>query len=492
MLNKYQFILILAFIIFPILTFAQQFEKVVFDKNDSSNYYLAIKPKSGVIKGVLVLFPGFGADAESIFPETKLQNVAYANDILTIGFNNGRKIGVDDTVSNKINLVLKHVTDQFHVDTSKFVIGGFSSGGTIALRFTEFTREKPEKFYVKPKAVFAIDSPVDIFSMMEDDEREISKNFSDIGVNEAKYITSLMNNYYGKFRENKDVYNYLSPFYKDNKGQGNEKYLTKVPTRVYHDVDIEWQLKNRRRSIYDMNCLNSSEMINRLLLMGNAEAEFINSKNPGVRSDGTRHPHSWSIVDEVDCIQWIKEKLNIINLKTWKSPYHFPSPKEWNSERFTFPISFAPNISYKGVEDLRFLPHWADKNDEDYWTYCFLWWLDGKISFNSKILERDLKNYYSGLVKRNSENINPNKIFPVKVSVKPSDRNINDNETYNGTITMLDYKTQMPITLNIKIHVKNCNKFNNSALLFELSPKPFNHNIWTKMKIVNENFNCEK
>jgi hypothetical protein len=24
-----------------------------------------------------------------------------------------------------------------------------------------------------------------------------------------------------------------------------------------------------------------------------------------------RHPHAWSIVDEVECIQWIREVLNI-------------------------------------------------------------------------------------------------------------------------------------------------------------------------------------
>jgi hypothetical protein len=46
-------------------------------------------------------------------------------------------------------------------------------------------------------------------------------------------------------------------------------------------------------------------LISRLMLMGNNKAEFMTAKQPGVRSDGTRHPHSWSIVDEVECIQWI-------------------------------------------------------------------------------------------------------------------------------------------------------------------------------------------
>ena len=77
-----------------------------------------------------------------------------------------------------------------------------------------------------------------------------------------------------------------------------------MAVRVYEDIDVEWQLKERRRSLYDTNILNASELINRLLLSGNNKAEFKTSKQPGQRSNGMRHPHSWSIVDEVECIQW--------------------------------------------------------------------------------------------------------------------------------------------------------------------------------------------
>ena len=79
-----------------------------------------------------------------------------------------------------------------------------------------------------------------------------------------------------------------------------------IPVRVYHDMDVAWQLKNRRRGLMDNNAFCSSELINRLLLMGNERAEFIQSEWPGFRSNGMRHTHSWSIVDEVELIQWMK------------------------------------------------------------------------------------------------------------------------------------------------------------------------------------------
>ncbi len=60
---------------------------------------------------------------------------------------------------------------------------------------------------------------------------------------------------------------------------------------------------------------DASELINHLLLQGNTKAEFISSKQPGVRSNGYRNATALSIVDAIDCIQWIKRELHIFNPK---------------------------------------------------------------------------------------------------------------------------------------------------------------------------------
>jgi len=108
---------------------------------------------------------------------------------------------------------------------------------------------------------------------------------------------------------NVDIYNKLTPFNSSLSESGNEKFLRNTPVRVYEDIDVEWQLQNRRRSLYDSNALDASELINRLLLSGNERAEFMTAKQPGYRSSGLRHPHSWSIVDEVELIQWALKNL---------------------------------------------------------------------------------------------------------------------------------------------------------------------------------------
>jgi hypothetical protein len=54
---------------------------------------------------------------------------------------------------------------------------------------------------------------------------------------------------------------------------------------------------------------------------------------------------------------------------------------------------------------------------------------------------------------------------------------LNDSATYTGTVSMLDYMAREPITLNYLIHFKNCKSDNHSAVIIELSPKPYGNGI---------------
>jgi len=289
---------------------SQSIEKIVFNNEDADNgYYLAIQPNTEELNGVLVLLPGFGQAAESIFPESKIQNVAYLHNILTIAVAGGRKLYADDTVIENLNMALEHVKTTYSVDSDEFIIGGFSAGGTIGLRYAEYCIDRSQEAPIQPKGVFTVDSPVDLFDIWDYFQREIKKNYSDAGVSEAKFVSEIMIKEIGDPAVEKDNYNKLTPFNSDLDYPGNEKFLKNMSVRVYHDVDVVWQLQNRRRSLFDSNALAASEMINRLLLLGNQNAEFMTAKQPGYRSAGFRHPHSWSIVDEVELIQWVKRNL---------------------------------------------------------------------------------------------------------------------------------------------------------------------------------------
>lgn len=288
---------------------AQGFEKIYFQAQDPEAYYLALEPPTQKIEGVLILLPGFGQKPESIFTETDLPKAAAHNGLLIIALGCGPKLYADSLTVSRLNTALKHVLNSYSVDKDDFVIGGFSAGGTIALRYVEYCVQKQEA-PVNPQAVFSVDGPVDLFHIWNYFDREIERDYSDVGVAEAKYVRQLMLSEIGDPNSNRDKYLALTPFHAESKSSGNEIYLKDIPVRAYHDIDVNWLLEKRRRSLYDSNALPASALINELLFLGNDRAEFVQTGEPGVRSNGQRHPHSWSIVNSEDCVKWIMSAIS--------------------------------------------------------------------------------------------------------------------------------------------------------------------------------------
>ena len=487
-------IIMLAFFIFPKSARSQNTEKIIFNNKDSSNdYYLAIPPLSGNIQGVQVLLASF-MSPEFVLSESKLQNVAYGNDLLTIIASMGQGLSADTNSVSRINSILKNVIAHYSPDTSRFALGALGYTGNIVLRYTENCYENPKLFPVQPKAVFVINCPVDLPGLVRWCEEEIRKNYFPGNVGDAKYILDELSKTYGTYAEHPEKYIQVSPFNKNEPSPGNEKYLAKVAVRLYYDTDIAWELRTHRNSYYDTYLPDGSELIKRLLLQGNEDAEFISSRQPGIRSTGKRTPYSWSLPDEVDCIQWIKQKLNIFNPDTYSPTYLLPVPDKWSVERFSMPPDFARDIPYRGIEDVRFAPGWGDVKTGDYWAYAFLWRTEGNTEVSTAILEKSLKSYYAGLIARNitPRKIPDSKIVPTVVSIQIIKTFSGDLETYAGTISMLDYMEQKPMVLHVLIHKKNCPDKNHSFLFFEISPKPATDPIWQKLNTLYEKLDCGK
>ncbi len=178
----------------------------------------------------------------------------------------------------------------------------------------------------------------------------------------------------------------------------------------------------------------------------------------------------------------------------WNPPYSLSAPKGWDVERFAIPISFAPAIPYSGVEDVRFAPGWGNTSSNEYWTYAFLWYLDNQPETNSKVIERNLKGYYTGLIGSNIERrkIPVEKITPVRVSIEEIKTEKGDMKTFSGKIEMLDYMEQKPITLHCMVHLKSCSGQTKSFIFYQISRKPFSDTLWQSLKQLWADFRCEE
>ena len=171
--------------------------------------------------------------------------------------------------------------------------------------------------------------------------------------------------------------------------------------------------------------------------------------------------------------------------------YELPTPAGWGTEKIPFPINFAPSIEYKGVEEIRFMPGWARKDSADYWSYVFVWQLEGVLIFSPQIVEEKMKVYYEGLAAA-TKSVPRNKLIPVVAKFEFETLPKGQNRDLSGTIEMLDYMQQKKQVLNCKMHSRVVPSENKTIVYFELSPQSFTHPLWKSLEKIRKEAKCNK
>lgn len=281
-----------------------------FDKDSSTLFYEKLIP-SGKPIGALVILGGTYDQISNIKKQITLHTLAVQKNLLVIfpSINYGTTKLYPEFAF--LDTIFKQVVKKYGIPKDKFVIGGFSGGGMLALSYAERANKLKDSTFIIPKAIFGVDPPVDYAHLWDHCINDIERNVSDMAVQESK---AIMEEYKREFGGSPQEYpeNYIaySIYSHDEKNGGNAKYLLNTPVLIFTEPDVMWQLKNRNRDFYDMNCLDQSAMINFLRIRGNKNAELIATNNKGKRPDGTRHPHSWSIMDSQLCLNWIMNQLS--------------------------------------------------------------------------------------------------------------------------------------------------------------------------------------
>ena len=303
------FLIILTFSLFAIncngqKAFNPKIEKVFLDKTDTTkNCYTIIYPPKLPWTGYLFLIPGFGETAENVLQQTDLPKKLAQNRILTIipTFQDGvLSFGVDSLSQQTFDKILKDVTSKHKLIDQKFYIGGFSIGGSCAIKYAENAT-------IKPTAVFTIDPPLDFERFYNSAKRDIrlSKN-NDANQENVYMIDRLEKETGGSPKTNLTEYYSLSPYSFSDTTQTAIKKLINLPLRIYTEPDINWWLEKRGADLTSMNATECSAMINELNRLGNQTAELVTTQNKGYRKpDNRRHPHSWSIVENDELIKWL-------------------------------------------------------------------------------------------------------------------------------------------------------------------------------------------
>lgn len=155
----------------------------------------------------------------------------------------------------------------------------------------------------------------------------------------------------------------------------------------------------------------------------------------------------------------------------------------WGKEIFPFPIRFAQNINYEGVEEARFPPEgWRDENHQNFWSYAFAWDINLDKKITEAELASDLEKYFDGLVGegfiKDHEKYKASALF---IEVENEDT----YSLFKGKIKTYDgFTTKKGITLNALVNSHYCKKEGRSVLLFRFSPKAFTHDVWKTLEKV--------
>ncbi|MGN6494515.1 MAG: hypothetical protein ACTHLE_21165 [Agriterribacter sp.] len=305
------------FVILTILTsitsFGQKIETVYLDKKDrTANMYIAVVPQNGQIDSFMFLLDGFGNfSPQDILVQTGLPKYAAQKNILTIMpilKTGGLYFGSDTASQQSLKELIELVAAKYKLQGKPFYIGGFSIGGTCVVKYAELAAQN--NYPVKPKAVFAVDPPLDWERFYNGAKRVVRLSPPGKVNSEVTYIVDRIEKEMGGTPETALAnFHNNSPYSFSDTTQRAVKALIKTPVMIISEPDIQWWLAQRGYDYSYINIADHAAMISELQKLGNDKAILVTTTNKGYRKpQNNRHPHSWSIADPEQTIKWLQSQ----------------------------------------------------------------------------------------------------------------------------------------------------------------------------------------
>lgn len=253
-------------------------------------------------KATLVLFPGGGATAKDTKAEFDVLTAATANNVSVVFMNINGGLWMDSTATNELTQELESVFTDHELDPENTFIGGMSIGGNAALTVSNHLIQK--KSSIAPKGVFIVDSPLDLYALYESSIKDIANpNLGEDRLAEPKWIVSNFEEAFSKNSLLTNIQN-VSPFTVANQ-HTSVPNLKAIKLRFYTEPDTVWYKEVRQTDFESTNAYAIQQIAKDLKSKNWNQFELIETENKGFRADGERHPHSWSIVDVSDLVEWI-------------------------------------------------------------------------------------------------------------------------------------------------------------------------------------------
>ena len=169
-------------------------------------------------------------------------------------------------------------------------------------------------------------------------------------------------------------------------------------------------------------------------------------------------------------------------------PFTMPIPEGWRTETLPFPLEFAPDLPYTGLEELRFAPGFFEEGGANFWSYAFIWWVGTGEPNDLTSIATHLEDYFRGLadaVAKEREAEVGDATFAATLAAGPG-------SSFNGQAETFDpFVTNSQVRLNIRGNIVECPDQDRQAILFALSPQASDHPVWNELDAIRSGFRCD-
>lgn len=307
-------VLLLSFLALSFWSSAQTFEYVYRNPQDSSyNCYLKVIPESENIKGLIVRdytrLPDTAIKSPFEFTDLALENDLMV--IYTTTSNFYPELFYTDKGPAMLDEIIHEVFVAYNIPRENLFIGGISASGTRALRYTQYCEEGKSKYKHKVCGVFAVDSPLDLERFYWSSEDILKRNAKNGMLEESKLMQRVLPLQLGGSPDHfSEKYVEASVFSVTSTDGGNAKHYKDVPIILYCEPDMDWWIDERNATYYDINAYDNVGFTRELRAMGNNDIILITTTGKGFDMSGKRKPHSWTIVNEPELMDWIVERMD--------------------------------------------------------------------------------------------------------------------------------------------------------------------------------------
>ena len=214
-----------------------------------------------------------------------------------------QRIWLEEEEKLELSKILEELFLDNDLPTDNIYIGGFSSGGNVSLLIGYYLIGTQSK--ISPIGLFAVDSPIDILALYKNARKNIARNLVQASVQESEMIVSMVEDSFSQLKDTLDDFEEYSVYTNKTGNTENISNLRGAKIRLYTEPDALWWKENRGYDYEETNSYSFEQLYRVLKNRPGYEVTYIATDDRGYRSNGERHPHSWSIVDVENLVEWM-------------------------------------------------------------------------------------------------------------------------------------------------------------------------------------------